>query len=176
MLRIGKHLIDPPFLLAPMASVSEMPFRVLVFDDDQRVRRARLCGDGASRLLLIALSWAFSAWRDDPPKDRQYFWLHPVGRTSHTIARSVAAGLWLLVVVAVIMGVVLVSVLITQGGDAVGDGQLDHDVTDRGPEMEVLVGVEVRELATLAVWNSRRSGSSRTQSGSAIPTSAGSYA
>lgn len=32
MLRIGKHLIDPPFLLAPMASVSEMPFRVLVFE------------------------------------------------------------------------------------------------------------------------------------------------
>ena len=42
-------------------------------------------------LVLIALSWALSAWRDDPPKDRQYFWLHPVERTAHTVARSLAA-------------------------------------------------------------------------------------
>ena len=69
-------------------------------------------------LLLIALSWAFSAWRDDPPKDRQYFWLHPVGRTSHTAARSVAAGLWLLAVVAVIAAVIIVTILVTQGGSA----------------------------------------------------------
>ena len=54
-------------------------------------------------LLLIALSWAFSAWRDDPPKDRQYFWLHPVERTAHTIARSLAGFIWLLLVVAIVV-------------------------------------------------------------------------
>ncbi|HEY4221212.1 MAG TPA: tRNA dihydrouridine synthase DusB [Myxococcota bacterium] len=32
MFHIGKHLIDPPYLLAPMASVSEMPFRVLALE------------------------------------------------------------------------------------------------------------------------------------------------
>ncbi|MBI1945892.1 MAG: tRNA dihydrouridine synthase DusB [Deltaproteobacteria bacterium] len=32
MFRIGRYTIDPPFLLAPMASVSEMPFRVLALE------------------------------------------------------------------------------------------------------------------------------------------------
>ena len=32
MLRIGPHVIDPPYLLAPMASVSEMPFRVIALE------------------------------------------------------------------------------------------------------------------------------------------------
>ncbi len=58
-------------------------------------------------LVLIALSWALSAWRDDPPKDRQYFWLHPVERTSHTIARSLAGYLWLLLVVAIVIGITI---------------------------------------------------------------------
>ena len=31
MFRIGSHVIEPPYLLAPMASVSEMPFRVMAF-------------------------------------------------------------------------------------------------------------------------------------------------
>lgn len=32
VLRIGPHLIDPPYLLAPMAGVSEMPYRVLALE------------------------------------------------------------------------------------------------------------------------------------------------
>lgn len=32
MFKIGSHEINPPFLLAPMAGVSEMPFRVLAFE------------------------------------------------------------------------------------------------------------------------------------------------
>jgi tRNA-dihydrouridine synthase B len=32
MFYIGPHLIDPPFLLAPMAGVSEMPFRVIALE------------------------------------------------------------------------------------------------------------------------------------------------
>ena len=32
MFQIGRYNIDPPFLLAPMASVSEMPFRVLALE------------------------------------------------------------------------------------------------------------------------------------------------
>jgi tRNA-dihydrouridine synthase B len=32
MFRIGHHQINPPFLLAPMASVSEMPYRVLALE------------------------------------------------------------------------------------------------------------------------------------------------
>lgn len=63
-------------------------------------------------LVLIALSWALSAWRDDPPKDRQYFWLHPVQRDAHTIARTLAGLLWLMVVVTAM----LLSVFITSRG------------------------------------------------------------
>jgi hypothetical protein len=71
-------------------------------------------------LVLIALSWAFSAWRDDPPKDRQYFWLHPVERTSHTIARSLAAFIWLMVVLAIVIAVVVVVTQATIGIDMLG--------------------------------------------------------
>ena len=60
-------------------------------------------------LVLIALSWALSAWRDDPPKDRQYFWLHPVPRDALTIARTLAGLLWLLLVVLVVLGAVFVA-------------------------------------------------------------------
>lgn len=70
-------------------------------------------------LVLIALSWSLSTWRDDPPKDRQYFWLHPVERTVHTVARSLAGFAWLLVVVAVVIGILLAAIVITQGGDAI---------------------------------------------------------
>ena len=66
-------------------------------------------------LLLVALSWAFSAWRDDPPRDRQYFWLHPVPRTAHTIARTVAGGLWLFLVLTFIVLVVLASTYLMHG-------------------------------------------------------------
>ena len=69
-------------------------------------------------LVLIALSWAFSAWRDDPPKDRQYFWLHPVGRASHTIARSLAAFLWLALVVAIVVATVYISTRVMHGTEA----------------------------------------------------------
>ncbi|HEX6588684.1 MAG TPA: hypothetical protein VF039_06650 [Longimicrobiales bacterium] len=60
-------------------------------------------------LVLIALSWALSAWRDDPPKDRQYFWLHPVQRDMHAIARTLAGLLWLLLVVLVVLATVFVA-------------------------------------------------------------------
>lgn len=69
-------------------------------------------------MLLIALSWAFSAWRDDPPRDRQYFWLHPAPRTSHTIARSLAAGIWLIATLTVFVLVVLITTLMVQGAGA----------------------------------------------------------
>lgn len=68
-------------------------------------------------LLLIALSWAFSAWRDDPPKDRQYFWLHPVPRTRHTVARTISGAIWLLAVLAVIAVVVLSTSFLAHGSD-----------------------------------------------------------
>ena len=73
-------------------------------------------------LLLIAISWSMSVWRDDPPKDRQYFWLHPVSRTPHTIARSLAGGFWLLAAVAFIVGVVVVSMKLTQSDAFIGTG------------------------------------------------------
>ena len=60
-------------------------------------------------LVLIAVSWALSAWRDDPPKDRQYFWLHPVQRDAHTIARTLAGLLWLMLVVSVVLVAVFVA-------------------------------------------------------------------
>ena len=69
-------------------------------------------------LVLIALSWALSAWRDDPPKDRQYFWLHPVERTSHTIARTLAGFIWLMLVLAIVIGVVLGIAVALQGDSA----------------------------------------------------------
>ncbi|HUF14073.1 MAG TPA: hypothetical protein VMN78_13295 [Longimicrobiales bacterium] len=68
-------------------------------------------------LLLIALSWAFSAWRDDPPKDRQYFWLHPVSRTKHTVARTLSGALWLLAVLALIVIAVLGTSFLVHGSD-----------------------------------------------------------
>ena len=60
-------------------------------------------------LVLIAVSWAMSAWRDDPPKDRQYFWLHPVQRDAHTIARTLAGFIWLMVVAAVVVATVFLA-------------------------------------------------------------------
>ena len=60
-------------------------------------------------LVLIALSWALSAWRDDPPKDRQYFWLHPVQRDMHTIARALAGLIWLMLVVTIVLVTVFVA-------------------------------------------------------------------
>ena len=67
-------------------------------------------------LVLIAISWALSAWRDDPPKDRQYFWLHPVERTSHVIARSLAGFIWLLAVMAVVVATTIISANVFLGG------------------------------------------------------------
>ena len=78
--------------------------------DDGAALAPMLVGNAFHPLLvLIALSWALSAWRDDPPKDRQYFWLHPVERTSHTIARSLAGFLWLLVVAGVVIATTLIA-------------------------------------------------------------------
>ena len=57
-MQIGKHLIDPPFLLAPMASVSEMPFRVLAFE----------MGAGLCTTELISAKGIFYANR----RTRQY--------------------------------------------------------------------------------------------------------
>lgn len=105
-------------IVAVLVSVAASWMIIALPDGEQQAAMMIVAVAFHPLLLLIALSWAFSAWRDDPPKDRQYFWLHPVGRTSHTAARSVAAGLWLLAVVAVIAAVIVVTVLITQGGDA----------------------------------------------------------
>ena len=68
-------------------------------------------------LVLIALSWALSVWRDDPPKERQYFWLHPAERTSHTLARTLAGFLWLMLVLVVVTATVLVAVMLLKGSN-----------------------------------------------------------
>ena len=58
MFHIGKHPIDPPFLLAPMASVSEMPFRVIALE----------LGAGLATTELISSSGIFYKNR----RTRQY--------------------------------------------------------------------------------------------------------
>lgn len=66
-------------------------------------------------LVLVAVSWALSAWRDDPPRDRQYFWLHPVSRVPHVLARSVAGYLWLMAVVVVVIAATVVTAHVALG-------------------------------------------------------------
>jgi len=56
--QIGNHKIDPPFLLAPMASVSEMPFRVIALE----------MGAGLATTELISSSGIFYKNR----RTRQY--------------------------------------------------------------------------------------------------------
>ncbi len=58
MFRIGRHEIDPPWLLAPMASVSEMPFRVIALE----------MGAGLATTELISSSGIFYKNR----RTRQY--------------------------------------------------------------------------------------------------------
>jgi len=67
-------------------------------------------------LVLIAISWALSAWRDDPPKERQYFWLHPVNRTAHVVARSLAGFIWLVLVMAIVIATTVISANVFLGG------------------------------------------------------------
>ena len=70
--------------------------------------------------LLIGVSWALTIWRDDPPADRDYFWLQPVSRMAHTLLRVLAGALWLLLMLAAIGGAVVVAALATR--TAAGDG------------------------------------------------------
>lgn len=86
-------------------------------DPEEAAFAAMLVGNAFHPLLvLIALSWALSAWRDDPPKDRQYFWLHPAERTAHTVARSLAGFIWLMLVVAVVIAATVVATQLFLGG------------------------------------------------------------
>ena len=85
--------------------------------DDGAMLAPMLVGNAFHPLLvLIALSWGLSAWRDDPPKERQYFWLHPVERTSHTIVRSLAGFLWLMLVVAIVIAATIIATRVFLGG------------------------------------------------------------
>ena len=66
---IGPHIIDPPFLLAPMAGVSEMPFRVICFE----------MGAGLCTTELISAKGIFHKNRRtlqymtfDPERERPY--------------------------------------------------------------------------------------------------------
>jgi tRNA-dihydrouridine synthase B len=63
MLRIGPYTIETPYLLAPMASVSEMPFRVLVLE----------MGAGLATTELISAKGLFYGNR----RTRQYMTFNP---------------------------------------------------------------------------------------------------
>jgi nifR3 family TIM-barrel protein len=71
MLRIGPHVVDPPFLLAPMASVSEMPFRVLALS----------FGAGLATTELISASGIFYRNR----RTRQYMTFDRVREAPYSI-------------------------------------------------------------------------------------------
>lgn len=83
-------------------------------EQGRRVLPMALSGTLFPLMLLIAVSWGLTVWRDDPPKDRQYFWLQPVSRMWHTLARGLAGGAWLMLAVLVIMAVALVTTLLQQ--------------------------------------------------------------
>jgi len=78
-------------------------------------------------VLLVAVSWSLSVWRDDPPKDRDYFWLQPVGREAHTLARVLAGLVWMLGVMAVAAVALAIAILVAP--DA---GLADHALPPAG--------------------------------------------
>lgn len=78
-------------------------------DDAARMIPILLGGTLMPLMLLIAASWGLTVWRDDPPRDRQYFWVQPVSRVTHTIARSLAGAIWIVLAVLLLIGVALVT-------------------------------------------------------------------
>lgn len=67
-------------------------------------------------LMAAPIIWGFAVWHNEGPSNRLYFWSQPVSRAAHSLARTVAGALWL---------VVLQAVLITAGAlAAAADGEI----------------------------------------------------
>ncbi|HEX7051267.1 MAG TPA: hypothetical protein VF188_13760 [Longimicrobiales bacterium] len=69
-------------------------------------------------LLLLTVWWALAIWRDEPPRDRRYFWLQPTSRGFHTAARCAAGAALLCAAIAVAGAVLAGAVLTLPGGEA----------------------------------------------------------
>lgn len=63
-------------------------------------------------LLWTSVAGAISAWCHEGPANRSYHWSLPVSRTAHDLSRVAAGGLWLLGVIALMLGASVLGLLI----------------------------------------------------------------